>query len=105
MLHSAALPFPGMHACRAQDLTLRQLMTCAYACAEAADLVAVLEPPLEAAAYLRLLQALPGRATRGVAVAYVTPLELIDLKTMIALVPGAKVPILDASHRSLRCTC
>ena len=62
-----------------------------FARAESAELVAILDPPPQAAAYLRLLQRLPGRRARGLCVVYVTPLEFIDVKTFVALVPGGKV--------------
>ena len=53
--------------------------------------MAILDPPLQAAAYLRLLQRLPSRSARGLCVIYVAPLEFIDVKNLMALVPGGKV--------------
>jgi hypothetical protein len=53
----------------------------------------LLDFPPHAAAFMRLLWELHSRAAPGLAVTCVTPLEMIDLKQVVAVTPGGRVEV------------
>ena len=61
--------------------------------ADKATLIALLDFPPHAAAFMRLVWDLHSRQAPGIAVTCVTPLELFELKQIVALTPGGKVQV------------